>query len=132
MRSDVLLYPGACGGAADDVGERRLLKASACEPAEDRVGRIGMTAVAQPPKLAGEAGGHGLAAQLAALAATDEQRSLVSVELEIAPLERAELRPPKPRGHEREEYETVAFDEAWQVALGTAGSVEQAAELLPG
>ncbi len=40
--------------AMDDVGERRLLKASACESAEHGPGRTRPSAVAQPPKLAGD------------------------------------------------------------------------------
>jgi hypothetical protein len=39
---DVLLDPGALRGAADDVGEDRLLQASTRETAEDRVGRRGL------------------------------------------------------------------------------------------
>src|SRR5438128_5200657 len=46
-----LVDPGARGGAADDVGEDRLLKASTGEPAEDRDGRLRLPSVAEVPQL---------------------------------------------------------------------------------
>jgi hypothetical protein len=45
---DVFLDAGALGGAADDVGEDRLLESSAGEPAEDRVGRRGLAKGLEP------------------------------------------------------------------------------------
>ncbi len=91
VRSDVLLDPGALGGAADDVGEDRLLQASAGETAEDRVGRRGLACVAELQQLMREASWQRLTSRLAALPVLDEQRALASVEVEIPPLERAEL-----------------------------------------
>ena len=49
VRGDVLVDLSARGGAADDVSEDRLLQASAGEPAEDRVGRLGLPSVAEVP-----------------------------------------------------------------------------------
>jgi hypothetical protein len=73
VRGDVLLQSGSPGGAADDVGEDRLLEASAGEPAEDRVGRRGLARFAQLPKLSRETRGKRLTTRLAALAGSDEQ-----------------------------------------------------------
>jgi len=56
VRGDVFLDPGALGGAADDVGEDRLLQASTREPAEHGVGRLGLPGVAQLPQLLGKTG----------------------------------------------------------------------------
>ena len=53
---DVLLDPGALRGAADDVGEDRLLQASTGEPAEHGVGRLGLPGVAQLPQLLAKTG----------------------------------------------------------------------------
>jgi hypothetical protein len=50
---DVLLDSGALGGAADDVGEDRLLEASARKPAEHGVGRLGLSGIADVPQLLG-------------------------------------------------------------------------------
>lgn len=73
VRGDVLLEPGALRGAADDVGEDRLLQSSAGQPAEDRVGRLGLPSVAQLPQLVGEASRQRLTSRLAALPVADEQ-----------------------------------------------------------
>jgi hypothetical protein len=43
----VLVKFRARSGEPDDVGEDRLLEASAGEPAEDRVGRFGLPGVAE-------------------------------------------------------------------------------------
>ncbi len=127
---DVLLDPGARRGAPDDVGEDRLLQASAGEPAEDRIGRPGLPRVAQLPQLAGEARRDRLTPGLAALPAADEQRLLASVELEVPPLERAQLGATKAGRDEGEERELVTLREARQVPLGLPGGVEQPPELL--
>ena len=87
----VLVESRARRGAPDDVGEDRLLEASAGEPAEDPVGRVGLSRVADVSELSSETSRHRLAARLSALAAADEERTLPPVEVEIAPLEGAEL-----------------------------------------
>jgi hypothetical protein len=47
--SNVLLDSGPRGGTVDDVGKGRLLEPPASEPAEDWIGRVRVTAVAQRP-----------------------------------------------------------------------------------
>ncbi len=91
MRGDVPFDPGALRGSPDDVGEDRLLQASTSETAEDRVGRRGLACVVELQQLMGEASWQRLTSRLAALPVLDEQRPLASVEVEIPPLERAEL-----------------------------------------
>ena len=91
-----------------------------------------MPGVAQLPQLAGKTRGEGLAPRLAALAAADKQRLLAPVELEVAPLERAELGATQPGRDEGEQRELVTLREAGQVPLGPAGGIEQVSELLGG
>ena len=107
VRGDVLLDPSALRRATDDVCEDRLLQASAGKPAEDGVGRLGLGGVAQLPQLAGEARWQRLAPRLAALAVTDEQRLPPSVDLEVAPFERAELGAAESRRDEDKQREPV-------------------------
>jgi hypothetical protein len=109
VRGDVLLEPGSLRRTPDDVGENRFLEASAGEAAEDRVGRLGLPGIADVPQLVGKARWYGLAPRLAALAAADEQRPLASVELEVAPLERAQLGATKAGRDEGEQREPVAL-----------------------
>src|SRR5579884_2776003 len=94
VRGDVLLEPGPLRGAGDDVGEDRLLKASALEPTEDRVGRHGVVGVGQPLQLTRQARRERLASRLAAFPEADEQGRLAAVEVEVAPVEAAELGAP--------------------------------------
>jgi hypothetical protein len=128
---DVLLDPRSRSGAPDDVREDRLLQASTVEPTEDRIGRTGLSCVAQLLQIAGEPSRKRLASGLVALPVTDEQRPLAAVELEVAPLERAQLGTTKAGRHEREQDELIALGEARQVSLRYPGGVEQASELLP-
>lgn len=55
--ADVLLDPRALGDAADDVGEDRLLQTSAGEAAKHRVGWLGLSGIADVPRLLGKARG---------------------------------------------------------------------------
>jgi hypothetical protein len=89
--SDVLLDPGSCRGASDDVGEDRLLQAGTVEPAEHRVGWPRLPGGAQRQQLVGEASGDRLTPGLVTFPVADEQGPFASVELEVAPLERAQL-----------------------------------------
>lgn len=91
---DVLLEPGPLRGAADNVGEDRLLQSSALEPTEDRIGRLRVVSVGQPPQLTREARRERLASRLAAFPGADEQGQLAAVEVEVAPVEGAELGAP--------------------------------------
>lgn len=127
---DVLLDPGARGGSPDDVGEDRLLQASTVKPTEDRVGRLGLSRVAQPPQGAAEASRDRLTPGLVALPVADEQGPPAPVELEVAPLERAQLRATQAGRDEREQHELVTLRETRQVPLGLPGGVEQPLELL--
>ncbi len=94
VRGDVLLEPGPLRGAADDVREDRLLESSALEPTEDRIGRLGVAGVGQPLQLTRETRRDRLATRLAALPGADEQGRLAAVEVEVAPVEGAELGAP--------------------------------------
>jgi hypothetical protein len=127
---DVRLDPGSRRGAPDDVGEDRLLQASAGEPAEDRIGRLGLPGVAQLPQLAGEASRDRLTPGLVALPVADEERPPASVEFEVAPLERTQLGATKAGGDEGEQRELVALREPGEVPVGLPGGVEQPPELL--
>jgi hypothetical protein len=106
---DVLLDPGALRGSPDDVGEDRLLQASTGETAEDRVGRRGLACVAELQQLMNEAIRQRLTSRLVALPVADEQRGLASVELEVPPLERAQLGATKAGRDEGEKREPVAL-----------------------
>jgi hypothetical protein len=132
VRRNVLRDASACRCPTDDVGEGRLLQTTTGEPAEHRVGRIRLATVAQLPKLLGKTGRHRLAARFAAFAAADEERPPASIELEVAPLKRAQLGAPQSRRDEREQRKTVPLDEAGQIAFGAAGSIEQAPKLFTG
>ena len=127
---DVLLDPGSRRGAPDDVGEDRLLQAGTVEPAEDRVGWPRLPGVSQLQQLAGEASGDRLTPGLVAFPMADEQGPLASVELEVAPLERAQLRATKAGRDEGDQHELVTLGEAGQVPLRLPGRVEQPLELL--
>jgi len=124
MRGDVLLDPGALRCSPDDVGEDRLLQASTGETAEDRVGRRGLACVAELLQLMGEASRQRLTSRLAALPVADKQRTPPSVELEVAPFERAELGAAESRRDEGEQCEAIALGEPGQVPLGPARGVE--------
>jgi len=124
VRGDVLLDPSALRRATDDVGEDRLLQASAGKPAEDGVGRLGLAGVAQLPQFAGEPSRQRLTSRLAALPVANEQRPLATVELEIPPLERAQLGATQPGRDEGKQREPIPLREAGQVPLGPGGGVE--------
>ena len=84
VRRDPLLEARALSGAVDDCGERRLLKAAAGEPAEDGCVETWTPLGPQSPELGREPGPEGLAARLASLPATNEQRGRLGVELGVA------------------------------------------------
>lgn len=126
----VLLNPCALRRAADDVGQDRLLEAAAGEPAEDRIDRLRLACGVERPELAREAARQRLPPRLAALAVPDEQRRLPPVQLEVAPVEGAELGSAEAGHHERQQSEPVAFDESRQVAFRMLGRVEEQAELV--
>jgi hypothetical protein len=69
--------PGARGRPADDDGEDRLRQASTGTPAEDRVGRLRLTSVAEVPRLSRETSQGGVAPWLSALVAVDKQTTCV-------------------------------------------------------
>ncbi len=121
VRGHVFVDSGASRSTPDDVGEDRLLQPPPGEAAEDRVGRLGLSRLADAPELSCETGRHRLTPRLSALAAADEQRSLSSVEVEITPLEGAELGAAKAGRHEREQDEPVSLGEARQVPLWVGG-----------
>ena len=72
VRGDVLLESGPFRGTADDLGEDRLVEASAVEAAEDR--RLGTRGArsSESAKLACEPGWKRLSAGFAAFASADE------------------------------------------------------------
>ena len=91
VRCDVLLESRPFGCTADDLREDRLLESPPGEAAEDR--RLGTRAAfgSESTKLACEAGWERLSPGLAAFAAADEERRCRGVEVEVAPVEPAEL-----------------------------------------
>ena len=132
VRGDALLDLGSLGGAADDPGEDRRLQPLALEPAEDRCVRGRAPVGAEERELAGERRCERLAARLAALAAADEQRRPRSLELEVSPVERDQLRPAQARLDEREQDEPVTLGEARAPPRRVLGRGEEAGELLLG
>ena len=130
VRRYVLLEAGARCGSVDDCGKRRRLEPATGEAAEH--GCLGSRTPlgSDGAKLAGEPGRKRLATRLATLAPADEQRRRGGVELEVTPFERAQLGATQAGRDQRKQRKPVALDEAGEVALGTAGGLEQTPKLV--
>ena len=98
VRGDVFLESCPFRCTAEDLGEDRLLEPSAVESAEDR--RLGAWGArgSEGAKLTHESGRERLPAGLAAFAPADEERRRGGVEVEVAPVEREQLRAPQSGG----------------------------------
>ena len=91
VRRDPLLEACTLDGAVDDRAECRLLEAAAGESTEDGLLRPGASLVSETAKLVCETGRKRLASRLSTLAPTYEKRRCRALELEVAPVESAEL-----------------------------------------
>jgi hypothetical protein len=132
VRGDALLEPRPLGSATDDRAQDRRLEPLALEAAEDGRVRGCLARRSQPGELAGERSGERLPARLAALAAADEQRRTLAVELQVGSVDRDQLGAPQPGLDEREQDEAVALDEPVTAPSRMPGCREQAAKLVLG
>ncbi len=130
--ADGLLDSGSLGCAPDQRGEDRRGEPFAGKAAEDGVLACGSTVPSEPSELVGERWRQRLAPGFAAFAATHEQRGLVALEVEVAPVEREQLRASQPCRDEGEEDELVAGCQPGPSSQRRTRCGQQAGELRAG